>query len=771
MESDKKRFFRRNSDQSGRPRISPGQSRATKLVIFFAITVLLLGALVIRLIYIVKVHGTDYQKAVLQNQAYDSVVLPFKRGDIVDRSGTVLATSEKVYNMVIDASVMLTYEDDRYFEPTLRALGECFPADLIDVSQIRYYVTNNENSKYYVVAKRLSYSDIQPFLAVQEENDFVRGVYFEDEYKRVYPNKNLASTVLGFTRKNSNAEGQYGLEEYYDDILTGTNGREYGYQNDDDTLERTVKPAIDGYTIHTTIDANIQKIVEKYLKDFNDTHMNAVRTGNGAENLGCIIMDVNSGEILAMANYPDYDPNDYKNITPLIGTQLIEAYTNPAGYIEYETTDTPITQELIYSLSEDQLNVNFSALWKNYCISNTYEPGSTAKPFTVAAALESGAITGNEVYTCNGYLEVGGHKIKCHTYASGGDGAVSVQDSIAWSCNVALMKIGQAMGKDSFSRFQKVFNFGLKTNIDLAGESRTASLVYDAKDMLPSDLATNTFGQNFNATMIQMITGFSALINGGYYYEPHMVSKITNAGGATIENIEPRILKQVISESTSEKLRQYTRATVMEEGGERRTGKTARPAGYAIGGKTGTAETLPRGNKEYVVSFMGYAPADDPQIAIYVVVDRPNAAKQDDAKFATGIVRNILTEALPYLGIYMTEELSEKEIKELEEKQLENTYRFGDNSGNSESAGEDKKEEYVTEGTIVDPTGEAANIYPKWMTYPIDPATGYRVNPDNGEKYDASTGELVEDVNESMGLEVPVNGNLGTAQREDTTGR
>ena len=271
--------------------------------------------------------------------------------------------------------------------------------------------------------------------------------------------------------------------------------------------------------------------------------------------------------------------------------------------------------------------------------------------------------------------------------------------------------------------------------------------------------------------MIQMITGFSALINGGYYYEPHMVSKITNAGGATIENIEPRILKQVISESTSEKLRQYTRATVMEEGGERRTGKTARPAGYAIGGKTGTAETLPRGTKEYVVSFMGYAPADDPQIAIYVVVDRPNAAKQDDAKFATGIVRNILTEALPYLGIYMTEELSEKEIKELEEKQLENTYRFGDNSGNSESAGEDKKEEYVTEGTIVDPTGEAANIYPKWMTYPIDPATGYRVNPDNGEKYDASTGELVEDVNESMGLEVPVNGNLGTAQREDTTGR
>ncbi len=756
----------RNNDQSDRPRVSNGQNRATKLVIFMVVTVALLGALAIRLIYIVKEHGTEYQKAVLQNQSYDSVVLPFKRGDIVDCNGTILATSEKVYNMVIDASVMLTYSDHRYFEPTINALKQSFPADLVDVSQIEYYVKNNENSRYYVVAKRLSYSDISDFLALQEENDYVKGVYFEEEYKRVYPNGSLASTVLGFTRKNTNSEGQYGLEEYYDNVLTGTNGREYGYQNDDETLERTVKSAIDGYTLHTTIDANIQKIVEKYLRQFNEENKNKVRNGNGAENLGCIIMDVNSGEILAMANYPDYDPNDYKNIEPLIGTQLIESYTNPAGYIEYETTDNVITQEMIYGLSEEQLNVNFAALWKNYCISNTYEPGSTAKPFTVAAALESGAITGNEVYTCNGYMEVGGHKIKCHTYASGGDGAVSVQDSIAWSCNVALMKIGQTMGKETFCRFQRVFNFGLKTNIDLAGEARTASLIYDSKDMLPSDLATNTFGQNFNTTMIQMVTGFSALINGGYYYEPHMVNKITNANGATVENIEPRILKQVISESTSEKLRQYTRATVMEEGGERRTGKTARPAGYAIGGKTGTAETLPRGNKEYVVSFMGYAPADDPQIAIYVVVDRPNAAKQDDAKFATGIVRNILTEVLPYMGIYMTEELSEKEIKELEEKQLENTYQ----QSNKTEASTEQKEEYITEGTIVDPTGESANIYPKWMTYPVDPYSGYRINPDTGEKYDASTGELVESDNESMGTDVPVNGNLSTSQIGNGTG-
>ncbi len=761
-----KDIFKKKNDQPQRPRLTGAQNRRAKLAFLFGVSVLLLAGLSIRLVYIVKVHGAEYQKAVLQNQQYDTVTIPFRRGDIVDKNGTVLATSEKVYNIVIDASVMLTYQNHRYLEPTLDALSQCF-SDILDVDAIRYYVMNNESSRYYVVAKRLSYGEISKFLEMQSENDYIKGVYFEEEYKRVYPNGHLASTILGFTRKNSNAEGQYGLEEYYDDILTGTNGREYGYQNDDDTLERTVKPAVDGYTLHSTIDANVQSIVEKYLREFNEEYAGNVREGNGAENIGCIIMDVNSGEILAMANYPDYDPNDYKNAGPLIGTQYIEQYTNPAGYYEYETTKQVINQEFLSTLNEEQLNVNFSSLWKNYCISNTYEPGSTAKPFTVAAALECGAITGDEVYTCNGFMEVGGHKIKCHNYAAGGDGAVSVKDSIAWSCNVALMKIGQAMGRDRFCRFQRNFNFGLKTNIDLAGESRTASLVYESKDMLPSDLATNTFGQNFNTTMIQMITGFCSLINGGHYYEPHMVSKITNASGATIENIEPRELKTTVSESTSEKIREYTRAVVMEEGGDRRTGKTARPAGYAIGGKTGTAETLPRGNKEYVVSFMGYAPADNPQIAIYVVVDRPNAAKQDDAKFATKIVRNVLTEVLPYLGIYMTEELSDAEIKELEEKKLENTYKYAESSEQGE---EEPEEEYITEGTIVDPTGESANIYPKWMTYPVDPATGYRINPDTGEKYDAATGELATEDNESMGEDVPVNGNLTTSQSGDTSG-
>ena len=504
--------------------------------------------------------------------------------------------------------------------------------------------------------------------------DINKGVWFQEEYKRVYPNGSLAADVIGFSRSDN--EGQYGLEEYYNDVLNGTTGREYGYLNDDANLERTIKPAVDGNTIHSTIDANIQGIVEKYLKQFNEEHKDAVHPGNGAENVGCIIMEVNTGNILAMASYPTYDLNDSRNTDALLGSRKIEMVTNANGYDVLTKTDTYFTQEDIDALTDDELLDNLNYLWKNYCISTTYEPGSTAKPFTVAAALESGAITGNEHYQCNGSLEVGGHTIKCHSYRSGGEGDVSVQDSIAWSCNVALMKIAATLGKEEFAKFQQTFNFGLKTNVDLAGEARTASLLFPVDQMGSADLATNSFGQNFNVTMIQMITGFCSLINGGYYYEPHMVDKITNSNGATVENIEPRVLRQTISESTSAKIRQYCRATVMEEGGDRRTGRTARPAGYAIGGKTGTAETIPRKNGEYVVSFMGYAPADDPQIAIYVVVDRANASPQDDAKFATGIVRNVLTEVLPYLNIFMTEELSEKEIQELAEKQIEITNQY-----------------------------------------------------------------------------------------------
>ena len=715
-----------------------------KLLVLFAFVLLAFLVLSIRLLWITKEKGIQYQKQVLSQQRYDSVTLPFRRGDIVDTKGTKLAVSEKVYNLVIDSYVMLDKKD--YLEPTLQALGTHFPE--LNMSTVREYVVSHPESSWYVPLRRLSYEQISGFLAAQLEDAKIKGVWFEEEYKRIYPHGSLAADVIGFARADN--QGMFGLEEYYNDTLNGIPGREYGYLNDDSALERTIKPAVDGNTVHSTIDANIQGIVEKYLKQFNEENKNVNHEGNGAENIGCIIMEVNTGNILAMASYPTFDLNDTKNTEGLLGTPMVEMLTNANGYQVLNKTDTVITQEVIDGMTEEQLLVNLNNLWKNYCITNTYEPGSTAKPFTVAAALETGAITGNEHYTCNGSLEVGGHTIGCHSISWGGEGDVSVQNSIAWSCNVALMKIAQALGAEDFCRFQQIFNFGLKTNIDLAGEARTASLVYTADSLKPVDLATNSFGQSFNVTMIQMIAGYCSLINGGYYYEPHMVDKITNANGAIVQNIEPRVLKQTVSESTSELIRQYCRAVVMEDGG---TGWTARPAGYAIGGKTGTAETIPRDNGEYVVSFMGYAPAENPEIAIYVVVDRPNAAKQDNARFATGIVRNVLTEVLPYLNIFMTEELSEKEMQELQERQLEITHMYS-------PAPEENPED--VEGAEAPTEGEEGNSnnVPAWRSFPIDPATGNRVDPATGKQYDPDTGDPVDSSFSAVGNGVPVNDNL-----------
>ena len=630
-----------------------------KLVVLFLIVLLAFMGLSARLIYINNTKGEQYKRQILSQQSYASTTIPYKRGDILDKNGIKLAVSEKVYNLVIDCKNLLEKED--YLEPTLTALSTCFPE--FDEGAARSYIAANPSSRYYVTLKQLTYDEISPFVQMQNDTENypgIKGVWFEEEYKRMYPNGSLACDVLGFTGKDNSAT--FGLEGYYNDILNGTNGREYGYLNDDETLERTTIAATDGYNVVSTIDSNIQAIVEKHLYQFNEENKNVARTGNGARSVSCIMMDVNSGEILAMASYPNFDLNDVRNTDKLIGSRLYtaEGKLDPEG--------TVITEENINEVlaDEDIMYQNLYNLWKNYCIQDTYEPGSTAKPFTVAAGLESGKMTGDEYYTCNGQLHVGDYDIKCHNYKMGGDGTLNVQQSIEQSCNVALMLMGRQIGKDTFLEYQERFNFGLKTNIDLAGESRTEYLVFNENNLGETELATSTFGQGYNVSMIQMISAFCSLINGGYYYEPHMVSKITAADGSVVKNITPRIVKQTISAQTSQKIVEYCNGVV-----ENGTGKTARPAGYKIGGKTGTAETIPRDKINYVVSFVGYAPADNPQVAIYVVVDRPNAVFQDSARYATGIVRNILTEVLPYLNIYMTEELSESELAELEALNIE----------------------------------------------------------------------------------------------------
>lgn len=611
-----------------------------KLGVMIIIILLAFAGLFVRLIFLIRDNQTDYQRRILSQQQYDSITLPYKRGTITDANGTILAVSEKVYNVVLDTKVMLYDENNQ--EPTLSTLAKCFD---LDKSALIQYVEANPGSQYYVLKKRLTYDEISPFLEERETYNStkaaegevrgkINGVWFEEEYIRRYPNNTLASDIIGFTGTDNN--GTYGLEEYYNDELNGTNGREYGYINDDSTLERTTVAAVDGNSLVSTVDAYVQSIVEKYILQFNEEHKDEAREGTGSTNTGCIVMNPNTGEILAMASYPNFDLNNPRDIT---------AY---------------YTDEEIAQMQEDETYFDtLNSLWRNFCISDSYEPGSTAKTLTMAAGIESGKILGNETYECTGSLEVADHTIRCNVKS--GHGVLTVSQALEQSCNVALMKMGEAIGKSTMLEFFPIFNIGLRTNIDLAGEARTASLVFNEQTMRETEIATSSFGQGYNVTMIEIATAFSSIINGGYYYEPHMVSKITNSSGDTVKNIEPRILKQTISSTTSQVMRQYLYAAVAEG-----TGKSARPAGYAIGGKTGTAEKVPRDKENYVVSFIGFAPADDPQIVIYVVIDEPNVADQPHATYATGIAKNIMTEILPYMHIAKTEEMTIGEQEEID---------------------------------------------------------------------------------------------------------
>lgn len=701
-----------------------------KLAVMMLIILLAFTGLGGRLYVLARDNQNDYQKKILSQQRYDSTTLPFKRGSILDANGTILAASEKVYNVVLDCKVMLS--DEKNEDPTLTALAECFG---LNQAELRQYVKDNPNSQYYVLKRRITYDEMSPFLDRKNEYNeasskdkekkmgLINGVWFEEEYIRRYPNNTLACDVIGFTGTDNN--GTYGLEEYYNDILNGTNGREYGYLNDDSALERKTVAAVDGSTLVSTIDANIQAICEKYIRQFNEEHLNEAREGLGAYNIGVIIQDCNNGEIKAMASYPDFDLN------------------NPKDLSNY------YTEEQIAQMEADETYYDtLNSLWRNFCISDTYEPGSTAKALTLATGIETGRIMGNETYDCGGSLEVGGHKINCNV--RGGHGTLDVSGSLEMSCNVAFMKMGEAIGVKNTLQFEQIFNIGLKTNIDLAGEARTASLVYNENSMRSAELATASFGQGYNVTMIEMATAFSSIINGGYYYEPHMVSKITNANGDTIKHIEPRVLKQTISATTSEQMRQYLYATVAEG-----TGKSARPAGYAIGGKTGTAEMAGRDKTNYVVSFIGYAPADDPQIVIYCVVDRPNVREQAHATYATGIVKNILTEVLPYLHIAKTEEMTIAEQEEVDNI-LGNIVQ-GAASGEENAEGEsgDTADGENGEDGNGEPSGESGQGGGRPF-YVVDPDTGELVDPVTGEK-----AEMDYSYEDSDDLPVPENGDTG----------
>ena len=625
-----------------KPVLKLSRGMRKKLIVLFTVLTVCLCALIGKLMYINYTSGEKYEKKVLSMQSYDSKTIPYQRGDIVDRNGTILATSVAVYNVILDCSVMASESKvggetvKKNLEPTIDALVQCFPE--LDRNTLYQYATERPDSKYIVLLKKLPYDEIQDFIQMQEAvdekgkkvNPNIKGVWFEKEYQRRYPFNSMASSVIGFV--SSGNVGTIGLENYYNSVLNGINGREYGYLNSESDFEKTVIAPQDGNTLVTTIDANIQSVVEKKILEFNEAYRDNYRDGAGSANTAVVVMNPNTGAILAMAEYPTFDLNNPRD-TSLLFTE----------------------EELLSVSQEDQMNA-LNQLWRNYCISETYEPGSVQKPFTVAGGLETGALNTNMSFVCDGHEMINGTFVGCVFLY--GHGTQTLQEALMNSCNDALMQMANNfIGVKSFTKYQSTFGFGQKTGIDLPGEAYTASLIYTEENMKPIDLATNSFGQNYNCTMIQMVSAFSSLINGGMYYQPYLVSKILGADGGTISVTEPTVLKQTVSKSTSDILKTYLYDTVSIG-----TAGVAKVDGYSLGGKTGTAEKLPRDNGNYLVSFMGFAPYENPELVIYCIVDEPNSESQPHSTYAQNIVREILEEIYPYMNIYPDEEFTGKNV-------------------------------------------------------------------------------------------------------------
>lgn len=590
-----------------------------KLYFAFGFICVLFVVLIGRLMYIEYTSGDRYEKIVLSQQQYDSTVIPYQRGDILDSKGTVLATCVDVYNVILDCKVLNANEDK--IPTTVSRLTQCFPE--ITDDQVRQALKDAPDSQYTILAKKLPYEEMamfQKFAEDEKTGDEIVGVWFEKEYIRRYPYNTTAAACLGFS---TSTEGVIGLEKQYNNVLSGTNGRAYGYYNSDSNVEKTIVEPKNGNTLITTIDVNIQSIVEEAVLKANAEM--AAETEDavlGSDNTAVVVMNPKNGEILAMASYPGFDLNKPRDLS---------------SYYKEE--------ELSVMSEEEQMNI-LNNIWQNYPVSKTFEPGSTFKPFTVAMGLDSGALKGDETYLCDGHEVIGNWDIHCVN--RDGHGMEDIRWALANSCNDALMQMSNVIGPSNFTRFMSVYGFGQKTDIDLPGEASTAALIFNENQLVetPSNLATNSFGQNFNVTMVQLASSFCSLINGGDLYQPHIVKRITDDSGNTVKDIAPTVMKKTVSKNTSDTLRDYL-YTVVSEG----TGMKASVEGYAIGGKTGTAEKHPREEGNYVVSFIGFAPVDDPQVVVYVVVDTPHVSDQSHCSQSSYIARDIFTQILPYLNI------------------------------------------------------------------------------------------------------------------------
>lgn len=649
-----------------------------KLLFVVAVVVIALFLLAGVMISINRTSKDKYTKRVFDNLRYKNNTILAKRGDITDRTGTVLAYSEKVYNLIIDPNTYWLKDTDR--EKNINVLVECFGCDRQELLDI-FNSYEGKNCAYKRIIRYLTYDEVQEYNAMKEADSKINSSWLEEEYYRTYPYGSMLASVLGYATEST---GVIGIENYYNSYLTGTNGREYGYVGEDLDVETTIKPAINGSTVVLTIDSNIQRIVEKKIREFNEAY--------GSKHTAVMIMNPDNGQILSMAQYPTFDLN------------------NPSDLSSY------YTEEELAQMDNDQMVDALYDVWSNFCVSTIYEPGSVFKAFTITSGLEEGILDGTEEYMCDGHEVVMGTSISCAHPE--GHGMLTLSQALEESCNDALMQMVASIGKDIFSTYVRRFNFGAKTGIDLPGEE--FGLIYNVDKMTDIDLATNSFGQNLNVTMVQEASAFCSLINGGYYYQPHLVKEIRSTAGEVLMENESVLVRRTISEETSETIRGYLK-NVVDYG----TGGYLKIAGYSVGGKTGAAEKQPRDKTHYVISFIGFIPAEDPQVVFYVVIDEAEVEDFDTSRAAQELARDIMIDLIPYLEIYPVDEQYEINVGGLPTQP---------------DVSPDTKPEYVTDEngeTVTDEDGNPETVPP--VTEEDNPETEPSAPEDNTESLPPAT--------------------------------
>lgn len=685
-----------------KPRKKINHQMKGKLAGLFGAVLLALVCLLGRITYINATNGDKYKKQVLTQaqQKFENDVLPAKRGNIYDRNGNILATSNKVYNVILDCKTVNS--DPDYVEPTIRALKEILG---IDEEKVRSLLSDSRTSQsqYQILLKQLSMDkkkEFEAYTTVEEDSPLsdtekkergnVKGVWFEEDYLRSYPFKSLACDTIGFTLARDVSD--VGIESYYNSTLMGADGRQYGYFNSQSDVEQTIIEPVDGKNIVTTLDVGVQQIVEKYVNGF--------KKKMGAKNIGVVVQNPNTGEILAMDAGDRYDLNDPRDLSSLYSEEEIKA------------------------MNDEETVTALNAMWNNFCVTDAFEPGSVVKPIVMAGALEKGSISENDNFVCDGGQVFGANNdtfIKCAVYPDA-HGTEDLMHVIANSCNDGMMQIAERMGAEQFIKAQSLFNFGSRTGIDLPNEG--SGIIHTMDTMGETELACSAFGQGYTCTMLQEINAMSSVINGGYYYQPHLVKEIQDSNGSTVKTVEPVLLKQTISSEISAAIRSYMEDSVIEG-----TSRHSKVQGYSLGGKTGTAEKYPRGNKKYLVSFITFAPVEEPQVIIYVVIDEPNAEDQADSKYPQYIAQGILSELLPYLNI---------EPDEAEEGVVPETELWEGFDGVLEDvSGSDVDEE----GNMVDAEGNLIDMEGNRVD-----EQGYLLN-ENGERKINENGEYIKSEN------------------------